>query len=57
VFVGVDEVGAIEEVAVRPIPPLARSVGPYSAAVAFGDELRLVLDPMRLAQRHRRWMQ
>lgn len=49
-FVGVDEVGTIEDVAVRPIPPLARSVGPYSAAVAFGDELRLVLDPMRLAQ-------
>ncbi len=48
VFLGVDAIGTIEDVVVRPMPPLARAAGPFAAVIAFGDELRLVLDPLRL---------
>lgn len=48
VFFAVDAIGSIEDVVVRPMPPLARAAGPFAAVVAFGDELRLVLDPLRL---------
>jgi chemotaxis protein histidine kinase CheA len=54
VLVWVDEVGKVEEVAVRQLPPLARLGGPYAAAVAHGDALRLVLDPVRVVQQARR---
>jgi two-component system, chemotaxis family, sensor kinase CheA len=54
VLVTVDDVGAVEEVAVRQLPPLARLGGPYAAAVAHGDALRLVLDPVRLVIQGRR---
>ena len=54
VLVSVDEVGAVEEVAVRQLPPLVRLGGPYAAAVAHGDALRLVLDPARVVQQGRR---
>jgi two-component system, chemotaxis family, sensor kinase CheA len=52
--VTVDDIGTVEEVAVRQLPQLARLAGPYSAAVAHGDSLRLVLDPVRVAQLGRR---
>jgi len=43
--VGIDGIGNVEEVIVRPLPPLLSELGPYSGAVVRGDgSLRLVLD-------------
>jgi chemotaxis protein histidine kinase CheA len=49
---GVDEVGEIEEVAIRPIPDLIARAGPYTGAVLRPDgSLALVLDAALLAAR------
>ncbi len=43
--VGIDALGDVEEVVVRPLPPLFADCGPYAGAVLRGDgTLRLVLD-------------
>jgi two-component system, chemotaxis family, sensor kinase CheA len=43
--VGIDALGDVEEVVVRPLPPLFADSGPYAGAVLRGDgTLRLVLD-------------
>ena len=47
---GVDAVGAIEEVALRRISPLVTTAGPYAGAILRGDELRMCLDPYALAE-------
>lgn len=45
IVVGVDGIGNVEEVIVRPLPPLLSALGPYAGAVLRGDgSLRLVLD-------------
>ncbi len=42
---GIDALDEVEEVVVRPMPPLLSQLGPYSGAVLRGDgSLRLVLD-------------
>jgi two-component system chemotaxis sensor kinase CheA len=52
--VGVDAVGATEEVLVRELSPLLRSLGPFAGAVVRGDgSLRLALDVHALAPRLR----
>lgn len=54
VSVGVDAVGATEEVLVRPLAPLAASMGPYAGAILREDgSLRLVVDVVALAARAR----
>ncbi len=50
VSVAVDAVGAIDEVAMRALPSIARAMGPWSGAILWADELRLALDPTRLVQ-------
>jgi chemotaxis protein histidine kinase CheA len=45
VNVGIDELGDVEEVVVRPLPGLLADRGPYSGAVLRGDgTLKAVLD-------------
>ena len=45
IAVGVDAVGDVEEVVVRPLPALLSKLGPYAGAVLRGDgALRLMLD-------------
>ena len=52
--VGVDAVGATEEVLVRELTPLLRGMGPFAGAVVRGDgSLRLALDVHALAPRAR----
>ena len=52
ISIGVDRTGEIEEVSVRPVPPLIAAAGPYSGAVLRGDgSLRLALDAALLAAR------
>ncbi|HSO34252.1 MAG TPA: ATP-binding protein, partial [Labilithrix sp.] len=52
--VGVDAVGATEEVLVRELSPLLRGMGPFAGAVVRGDgSLRLALDVHALAPRAR----
>lgn len=49
-WIGVEAVGTIDEVALRALPELVRAAGPWAAAVVYGDDLRLCLDGVRLAQ-------
>ena len=50
VAVGIDALGDVEEVVVRPLPPLFANAGPYAGAVLRGDgTLRLVLDAAVIA--------
>jgi two-component system chemotaxis sensor kinase CheA len=52
--VGVDAVGATEEVLVRELSPLLRGIGPFAGAIVRGDgSLRLALDVHALAPRAR----
>lgn len=45
IAIGIDAVGDVEEVVVRPLPPLLSQLGPYAGAVLRGDgSLRLMLD-------------
>lgn len=47
----VDEVGALDEVTLRPLSPLLRGAGPYRAAVVQSDgRIDLVLDASTLAE-------
>jgi two-component system chemotaxis sensor kinase CheA len=51
---GVDAVGATEEVLVRELTPLLRGMGPFAGAIVRGDgSLRLALDIHALAPRAR----
>lgn len=46
IALGIDALGQVEDVIVRPLPPLLSQLGPFSGAVLHGDgSLRLVLDP------------
>jgi two-component system chemotaxis sensor kinase CheA len=49
-LIGVDGVGAIEEVALRGVSPLIATAGPYAGAIVRGAELRLCLDAHALAE-------
>lgn len=52
--VGIDAVGATEEVLVRELSPLLRGMGPYAGAIVRGDgSVRLALDVHALAPRAR----
>jgi two-component system chemotaxis sensor kinase CheA len=48
--IGVDAIGAIEEVALRGVSPLVLTAGPYAGAIVRGDELRMCLDAAALAE-------
>jgi two-component system chemotaxis sensor kinase CheA len=50
-LLGVDAVGAVEEVALRALAPIVRLNGPFASAVLWGDEIRLSLDPDALLSR------
>jgi two-component system chemotaxis sensor kinase CheA len=49
-LVGVDRIGAIEEVTLRGVSPLIAAAGPYAGAIVRGAELRLCLDAQALAK-------
>jgi two-component system chemotaxis sensor kinase CheA len=49
-LIGVDRIGAIEEVSLRSISPLIATAGPYAGAIVRGAELRLCLDAHALAE-------
>ncbi|MFT3774313.1 MAG: ATP-binding protein [Minicystis sp.] len=49
-FVGVDRIGAVEEVTLRGVSPLVAAAGPYAGAIVRGAELRLCLDAHGLAK-------
>ena len=49
-LLGVDGVGAIEEVALRGVSALIATAGPYAGAIIHGNELRLCLDAHGLAE-------
>jgi two-component system, chemotaxis family, sensor kinase CheA len=52
--IGVDGIGTLEDVVVRPLPPLVASLGPFAGCVAQGGEgLRFVLDAYQLSLRAR----
>lgn len=52
ISIGIDQASDIEEVSVRPVPPLIAAAGPYTGAVLRGDgSLRLALDAALLAAR------
>jgi two-component system chemotaxis sensor kinase CheA len=53
--IGVDRIGAIEEVTLRAILPLIATAGPYAGAVVRGAELRLCLDAHALADAAAAW--
>ena len=49
--IGVDDVGSIEDVALRPLSPLVRGAGPYlGAVVRSSGEVELILDSAALAE-------
>jgi two-component system chemotaxis sensor kinase CheA len=48
-LIGVDGIGAIEEVALRGVSPLIATAGPYAGAIVRGAALRLCLDAHALA--------
>jgi two-component system chemotaxis sensor kinase CheA len=50
-LLGVDQVGRIEEVALRGVSALVANAGPYAGAIVRGSELRLCLDAHGLAER------
>lgn len=50
VGVGVEAVGAIDEVALRALPTLLRAIGPFGAGIVWAEQLRLSLDPLLLAR-------
>jgi two-component system chemotaxis sensor kinase CheA len=51
---GVDDVGRVEEVLVRPLGMLLASLGPFAGAILSGDgQLRLAIDTYALAPRAR----
>ena len=53
-LVGVDHVGKIEDVLVRPLSPRLSALGPFAGAIARGDgSIRFALDPFALAPRAR----
>jgi two-component system, chemotaxis family, sensor kinase CheA len=49
-WVGVDQVGAIEEVALRGVAALITTAGPYAGAIVRGSELCLCLDAHALVE-------
>jgi two-component system chemotaxis sensor kinase CheA len=54
VWIGVDEVGAIEELLVRPVGPLVAGLGPFAGAIVRGDgSVRLAIDAWAIAPRAR----
>jgi two-component system chemotaxis sensor kinase CheA len=54
VIAGVDALGEIEEVLIRPLSPLLIGLGPFAGAIVRGDgSLRLALDAYALAPRIR----
>ncbi|NUO47891.1 MAG: hypothetical protein HOV80_03440 [Polyangiaceae bacterium] len=50
VTIGVDAIGGVDEVTLRPLPGFVRVVGPWSSGIPWAEEIRLGLDPLRLAQ-------
>jgi hypothetical protein len=48
-WVAVEELGSIDEVALRALPPIVRATGPWSAGIIWADDLRFSLDPVRIA--------
>ncbi len=54
VIVGVDEVGRMEDVLVRPLSPRLAALGPYAGIIVRGDgSVRFAIDPFALAPRAR----
>jgi len=52
--VGVDRIGAREQLLIRPLTPLVAAMGPFAGAILRGDgTLRLALDAYALAPRAR----
>ena len=49
-LIGVDRVGAVEEVTLRGVSPLVATAGPYAGAIVRGAELRLCLDAHALSE-------
>lgn len=50
VGIAVEGIGTIDEVALRALPVLPRSMAPFGAGIVWADELRLSLDPLKLAR-------
>lgn len=48
-WVAIEELGSIDEVALRALPPIVRATGPWSAGIIWADDLRFSLDPVRIA--------
>jgi two-component system chemotaxis sensor kinase CheA len=54
VWIGVDDVGGVEELLVRPIGPLIAGLGPFAGAIVRGDgSVRLAIDAWAIAPRAR----
>jgi chemotaxis protein histidine kinase CheA len=52
IALGIDKAGVIEEVTLRPLPPLLAASGPFNGAILRSDgSLRLALDAPVLAAR------
>jgi len=49
----VEAIGERDEVHLRPVDPLVRTTGPWSGAIAWGDEIRMALDPQVLVDHAR----